>query len=156
MVSAWFMNEDKSVDQREPHQMDPPQPVQLEKLAELGVLYLKIESDDWDKDEALSKIRKERGYTYEDCITVSREKLPNYEEKLKVFFQEHIHDDEEIRLCTEGSGYFDVRDRDDRWIRIELNKGDMIILPAGIYHRFTLDTKNYIQAPEYFIGLDSP
>ncbi|WAR17280.1 MTND-like protein [Mya arenaria] len=139
MVSAWFMNEDKSVDQREPHQMDPPQPVQLEKLAELGVLYLKIESDDWDKDEALSKIRKERGYTYEDCIT------------LKVFFQEHIHDDEEIRLCTEGSGYFDVRDRDDRWIRIELNKGDMIILPAGIYHR-TVYFQNYIQARRYFVG----
>ena len=51
-------------------------------------------------------------------------------------FLRHIHTDEEIRFFVNGSGYFDVRNEDDQWVRIECQKGDMIVLPPGIYHRY--------------------
>lgn len=30
----------------------------------------------------------------------------------------------------------------DAWVRLHLSAGDMIVLPAGIYHRFSLDMGN--------------
>ncbi|KAI9386822.1 hypothetical protein POPTR_010G082101v4 [Populus trichocarpa] len=50
-------------------------------------------------DEELKKIREARGYSCVDFGEVFPEKLPNYEEKIKDFFEEHFHTDEEIRYC---------------------------------------------------------
>lgn len=130
-------------DQREEHKCEPNEEVQIEKLDSLGVL-------SWQgltgpEDPLLKEICTTRGYTYTDMVYVCPEKLPEYEKKIINFFREHIHYDEEIRYCIDGSGYFDIRDEDDRWIRVSCGPGDMIILPEGMYHRFTCDTKNYGQ-----------
>lgn len=85
----------------------------------------------------------ERGYKNRDEVTVSPATMGDaYESKVKMFFAEHLHEDEEIRYIRDGEGYFDVRDREDEWVRIRLAKDDLIVLPAGIYHRFTTDDKN--------------
>jgi len=106
----------------------------------------------YPEDPKLAAIQKVRGYSYNDLITVSPDTLPEYEKKIKAFYEEHIHTDEEIRYVLEGSGYFDVRDLEDNWIRIWCREGDLIILPEGIYHRFTLDQSNYIKASRLFVG----
>eukprot|EP00128_Syssomonas_multiformis_P006391 Colp12_sorted_trinity150504_noHs@6049 len=147
MVSAWFMDALEG-DQRETHQKVPNEPVTLEYLKDLGVLYFYVPVE--EQDIKLAQICKEREYKNQDVVIVSPTTLPNYEAKLKSFYEEHIHEDEEIRYMAEGSGYFDVRDKKDQWIRILLTPGDLIILPAGIYHRFTLDTNNYAKARRLF------
>ncbi|KAG6766152.1 hypothetical protein POTOM_030219 [Populus tomentosa] len=170
VIQAWYMD-DSDEDQRLPHHREPKEFVSLDQLAELGVLSWKLDADNHETDAELKKIREERGYSYVVChlnsaslnkcaaiimtadlIEVCPEKLPNYEEKIKNFFEEHLHTDEEIRYCLGGSGYFDVRDHNDHWIRVWVKKGGMIVLPAGIYHRFTLDTDNYIKAMRLFVG----
>lgn len=143
------MDQDES-DQRQPHQLEPNKEVSKDQLVSLGVLYW--EGIDGPDDPKLATIKQERGYTYTDMVHLTPEKLPNYEEKLKNFYKEHIHYDEEIRFCIEGSGYFDVRDHDDSWIRIAVGSGDMIVLPEGIYHRFTMDSNNFGIFQRLFVG----
>lgn len=148
-LRAWYMCAEEG-DQREENRCTPDEEVSKEKLDALGVL-------SWEgltgaEDPRLAEIKSERGYTYTDIVNVCPEALPEYEKKIASFYREHIHYDEEIRFILEGSGYFDVRDENDRWIRISLQAGDMIILPEGIYHRFTCDAKNYTKAMRLFVG----
>lgn len=153
MVQAWFMAENWSGDQREEHHKQPPEYIDLDTLYKLTLVeHFKVNESDPANDNLLNSIKKKRGYSYEDEITCSKECLPNYESKLRMFFEEHLHTDEEIRLVLEGSGYFDVRDVNDRWIRIKVEPGDLLIIPKGIYHRFTLDINNFIKAKRLFVG----
>jgi 1,2-dihydroxy-3-keto-5-methylthiopentene dioxygenase len=46
-----------------------------------------------------------------------------------------------------------IRDKNERWIRIFLEKGDLYILPAGVYHRFSPSDLNYIKAVRLFKDL---
>ncbi|KAK4147029.1 Acireductone dioxygenase ARD family [Dichotomopilus funicola] len=134
-------------DQRLPHDAtSASSPLSESDLSSLGVLYFHISSI-----AGVDALAAERGYKNRDEITVSPERMGDiYEAKVKSFFDEHLHEDEEIRYVRDGRGYFDVRDKGDRWVRIALEKDDLIILPAGIYHRFTTDEDNYIQAMRLF------
>lgn len=131
-------------DQREPH--DSGKDVDPNYLSKLGILHYNY-PDVSDVDT----LAKSRDYKNRDEITISPEKMGDiYEEKVKTFFAEHLHEDEEIRYILDGGGYFDVRGKDDDWVRIKLDKHDLMIMPAGIYHRFTTDEQNYTKAMRLF------
>ncbi|XP_020511190.1 acireductone dioxygenase [Labrus bergylta] len=150
-IEAWFMDSSEE-DPKKPHRLEPNQSVSLDQLRELGVFSWQLNADIHENDPELEKIRKDQGYSYMDIITIHRDTLPDYDEKLKVLYSEHLHLDDEIRYILDGHAYFDIRDKQERWIRIFLAKGDLITLPAGIYHRFTPDETEYTKAMRLFVG----
>lgn len=140
---AWLIP-DEIKDQYATNKLDPNVPVSVEDMQKIGINYWKMDADSytypvksvpWDPmdatDPKLKQLRDDRGYSYADIITVHPDHLPEFEKKLKAFFEEHIHDAEEIRYIVGGSGYFDVRNLDDKWVRIHIKKGDLMTLPEG-------------------------
>ena len=150
-LDAWYMDSSEA-DQRLEHRLSPNEPCPVPILAALGVHYWHVDPATYAQSDRYKAICQVQGFSYEDEIEIHKDRLPDYEKKIKIFFEEHIHADDEIRYVLEGSGYFDVRDKQDRWVRISCQKGDMISLPAGIYHRFTLDDNNFIKAKRLFVG----
>lgn len=150
MVLAWKYNDAGSDDPRDLHQFEPNQEVSLKELEDSGVFYKFIDREDQCYMENIDNLCIERNYKNRDQIKISRETLPDYDNKIKNFFKEHIHEDEEIRYIIEGTGFFDIRNIKDEWIRIQVEKSDLLVLPAGIYHRFCLDKNDFINALRLF------
>ncbi|KRX05187.1 RmlC-like cupin domain [Pseudocohnilembus persalinus] len=155
-LRIWYVDEDQmkldekegKLDIRQAYQYRQYQWLTPEYLKKLGIIYWKL--DGQEDNQTLQKIRNERGYKNYDIIEISEKKSKNYKQMLETFKQEHIHYDEEIRYIIDGSGYFDIRSHEDKWIRIHVTRGDMIVLPEGMYHRFTTDACNYIKAMRLF------
>jgi len=137
-------------DQRLPHDYVPSRPVSEDTLDNINVKHWTIPVEGYESK--VNALAQERGYKNRDTINVSKEGLGEvYEQKIKGFFEEHMHEDEEIRYILSGTGFFDVRETpSDAWIRLAVEPGDLIVLPAGIYHRFTLDEANNIKALRLF------
>ena len=132
---AWLMateDDDKiNADPCKAHKQEPNVPVSVESLRKLGINYWKLDANaykypvkavPWDPKDAvdpkLQALRDDRGYSYADIITIHPDHLPEFDKKIASFFEEHIHDAEEIRYILGGSGYFDVRDLDDKWVSL--------------------------------------
>lgn len=92
-MKAWVF--DSSIaNPREPCQLES---VSIDSLSKLGIERFRFDADDYDNDQGYVKFKTERGYNYQDIVTISRETLPDYDAKCASFLREHIHDDEETR-----------------------------------------------------------
>ncbi|KAK4698252.1 hypothetical protein P7C70_g8030, partial [Phenoliferia sp. Uapishka_3] len=134
-MKAWIYD-DLPGDKREPHNQGDSASVNLSHLESLGV---SVKSG--INENGMEKIAKESGFKYRDASILSHEALPGklFDKVLEDAYKEHMHEGEEIRYVYAGEAYWDVRDRpESRWVRIAASQGDLIELPIGIYHRFTL------------------
>ena len=103
--------------------------------------------------QELEPIRITRGYIGMDEVRLDS-RTPNLDILLKEYFQEHCHEAEEIRFVTHGTGVFDVRNLHNQWIRIYVAPGDLLVIPAQRFHRFTLDANQFIVMKRLYKSMD--
>ncbi|TFK25379.1 Fe-ARD 2 [Coprinopsis marcescibilis] len=145
-MRAWYYD-DLPGHQRLPHKGES---VSNQKVYDMGIKHWRIPLE--KHEEILNQIAIERDYPNRDVMCLSKEGLGLiYEEKMVYFFQEHMHEDEEIRFVVDGSAYYDIRETPtERWIRFQIEPQDLVVIPVGIYHRFTLDEEGYIKSIRLF------
>ncbi|CAI4994891.1 AVN_HP_G0038660.mRNA.1.CDS.1 [Saccharomyces cerevisiae] len=146
MVKVYIHDNKVDSDYRAPHNSGTE--LSLDELAKLGVIYKYCANE-----EEVNEIARQREYKNRDVVNIcegSFKSEAEFNEKLATFYQEHLHEDEEIRYCLEGAGYFDVRMLHQRaGSRVFGKSGDLRFL-TGNYHRFTLTTSNHIKALRLF------
>jgi len=132
---------------------EPSRAVTAEDLARRGVLSWSVPPGEKARAELIAAVKREHGYVDEDFVEL-RPELPNIDEICAKFDREHYHTEDEVRFVVDGEGIFDVRDESDRWIRIEVTPGDMIVIPARAHHRFYLTERKQIRCMRLFANHD--
>jgi 1,2-dihydroxy-3-keto-5-methylthiopentene dioxygenase len=94
---------------------------------------------------------KERcGYITADVVNVTPD-VPNLQEMLDKFNQEHRHAEDEVRFIVKGRGIFYIHpENGDPVYSIEVEEGDLINVPAGTKHWFDLCADRSIRAIRLF------
>jgi 1,2-dihydroxy-3-keto-5-methylthiopentene dioxygenase len=120
-----------------------------EELRRHGVLSWSFPPDEAERAAVVSGIQREHHYVDQDVVELSQD-TPNLDTVCAKFDKEHFHTEDEVRVVLEGDGVFDVRDEADRWIRIEVTEGDIILIPANKHHRFFLTDRRRIRCMRLF------
>ncbi|KAG8346046.1 putative ARD ARD' family Eukaryotic protein of unknown function (DUF953) [Trypanosoma vivax] len=134
MSAAWLLNAQES-DIANPCHCSPDVPVLEAQLEALGVFTRRIDAatlherhpSDEEGRTCAQRLVWNLGYQAHETVVLSSEST---EES-----QEHLNIDEQMRIVESGVIYVDVRDEQDRWLRVEGRMGDVIVIPLGIFHR---------------------
>src|SRR6516225_9596697 len=86
----------------------------------------------------IDEMKRRGGYVTADVIDVNPQ-TPNLDAMLAKFGKEHTHDEDEVRFILAGRG-----------ISVEVGPGDMLRVPRGTTHWFTLCEDRRIRAIRWF------
>lgn len=96
----------------------------------------------------IEEMKRRGGYTTADVIDV-RPDTPGLDAMLARFDKEHTHSEDEVRFILAGRGIFFL-DLDERVVSVEVGPGDMLRVPCGTRHWFTLCDERRIRAVRWF------
>jgi 1,2-dihydroxy-3-keto-5-methylthiopentene dioxygenase len=120
-----------------------------DELSRVGVLHERFDVERADFQPALDRLAAERGYVEQDIVEL-RPDTENLDQICAKFADEHLHTDDEVRLVLDGEGIFDIRSAADRWLRVTVDRGDLIVVPANLHHRFFLTEARRIRCVRLF------
>jgi len=123
--------------------------IPVDVLAGEGIHYQRLATEPSVYQAPLDTLKQANGYIEQDEVALSPD-TPNLDAICEKFIGEHLHDEDEVRFVLDGAGVFDIRSRGDRWMRVEVEKGDLIVVPAKRYHRFFLTSAQHIHCVRLF------
>jgi 1,2-dihydroxy-3-keto-5-methylthiopentene dioxygenase len=96
----------------------------------------------------IDAMKRRGGYVTADVIDVTVE-TPNLETMLAKFDKEHTHSEDEVRFILAGRGIFFLN-IGGKVLSVEVGPGDMLRVPRGTTHWFTLCEDRRIRAIRWF------
>ena len=127
----------------------PDSPLTVAELEAAGVHHERLEVEADAFQPALDELKAARGYVEQDIVELSPQ-TPGLDAICAKFVDEHLHTDDEVRYVLRGEGIFDIRSVDDRWMRVTVEVGDLLVVPAHLHHRFLLTDQKHIQCVRLF------
>jgi 1,2-dihydroxy-3-keto-5-methylthiopentene dioxygenase len=150
MAVLRFPDEDRTIDS---------EPEIVTALAEVGIDYERWSLDRVPADataeavltayaDEIDAMKHRGGYVTADVIDVNPE-TPGLETMLARFDKEHTHSEDEVRFILAGRGIFFLH-LQGRVVSVEVGPGDMLRVPLGTTHWFTLCEDRRIRAIRWF------
>lgn len=98
--------------------------------------------------DEIEEMKRRGGYVTADVIDVNPE-TPNLDVMLAKFDKEHTHSEDEVRFILAGRGIFFLNIQ-GKVVSVEVGPGDMLRVPRGTTHWFTLCEDRRIRAIRWF------
>ncbi|MCB9594520.1 MAG: cupin domain-containing protein [Sandaracinaceae bacterium] len=131
------------------HWIEDEAAIDVDTLRSHGVHYERLATEPAAFQAPLDALKGANGYVHQDEVSLSVA-TPNLDAICAKFVDEHLHTEDEVRFVLEGEGVFDIRSGDDRWMRVTVEAGDLIVVPKDRYHRFFLTDSKQIRCVRLF------
>jgi 1,2-dihydroxy-3-keto-5-methylthiopentene dioxygenase len=98
----------------------------------------------------VERLMKTNGYLKADVVSLTPS-TPNLPTLLAKFDKEHLHNEDEVRFVVKGRGVFTIHnDTDEIVFDVEVYPGDLLVVPDGTWHWFSLCEDQTIQCIRLF------
>ena len=97
----------------------------------------------------VERLSQQHGYISHDLVVLNEASTPNLEELLHNFERVHHHHEDEVRFIVDGEGIFTLTRGNDTF-SVTVTAGDLISVPAGTEHYFTLTKTRNVKAIRLF------